>query len=88
VKKRKNQKRKRKVAKPRPKQTPEVAKRRAIVQANPTLRSQQLVKRFDFDNIRMPPGWDAPSWTAAYQKPEYRPLIQTMVSKDRHWLAR
>lgn len=64
----------------------EVAKRRALVKANPGLVAREMCELFDRKQVPLPQPWqDAGfhSWIEAYQRAEYRRRIRVLISKDR-----
>lgn len=66
---------------------PEKAKRRAIVRENPGQTAERLCTEFDGRGVPLLEQWvhlhEVRTWTAAYKNKRLRPLIQTLISKDR-----
>jgi hypothetical protein len=66
---------------------PDIAKRRAIVHQKSKLSSEDLCKRFDLDDVRLPVGWierfNVSDWRRAYQNKKCRRLIHKLISVDK-----
>jgi len=65
---------------------PEVAKRAALVKANPGIPADEMCETFDRENVPLPTRWHAAglqSWSRAYKNSDYRSRIYTLISKDR-----
>jgi len=73
-----------------PDETPEIAKRRAIVRQNRDKPTLEICKLFDAADypVPIPPKWDAEygvrNWVDAYEHPGLHQNVETIVSKDRH----
>jgi hypothetical protein len=75
-------------AKPRKPQrcNPEVAKRRALVKANPGIDAEEICEIFDREGVPLPSKWLEAGfkiWCVAYKRPGYRAKIDVLISKDR-----
>lgn len=65
-------------------QGPEIAKRRTIIRQNPSLNASGLCLLFDNLGVPLPKSMsDAGGWVKAYRASQYRPRIDTIISKDR-----
>jgi len=65
---------------------PEVAKRRALVKANPDASACDMCEIWDRASVPLRSKWQAAgfrSWADAYLNPQYRTRIDTLISKDR-----
>lgn len=65
---------------------PDVAKRRALVRANPNVSAQEMCEVFDREHVPLPSKWQGTglrSWIEAYKSLQYRSRIRVLISKDR-----
>lgn len=65
----------------------EVAKRRALVRANPGLKAREMCVIFDRHSVALPPKWLVAGydrWGYVYKVAQYRSKIDSLISKDRH----
>ena len=65
---------------------PEVAKRVALVKANPGVPAAEMCEIFDRETVPLSAKWlDAglQTWSRAYKNSDYRGRIDTLISKDR-----
>ena len=65
-----------------------VVMRRAIIYQNPDMSHEDLCKQFDFHHVPMPSEWTInadsnSSWKSAYRNPNFRKLIDPMISKEK-----
>jgi hypothetical protein len=66
---------------------PEIAKRRALVQANPDASAYDLCIIFDQQGVPLPRKWveaGLKSWVSAYKNSRYQNRLQVLISKDRY----
>jgi len=69
-----------------PRMDPEVAKRVALVKANPGIPANEICEIFDREKVPLPMRWLAAglqTWSRAYKNSDYRRRIDTLISKDR-----
>ena len=67
-----------------PKESGDVAKRRAIVRGAGSLSVEDICKRLDMDSVPVPDHWEnARTWSAAVKSRQYRSNVHTTISKDR-----
>jgi hypothetical protein len=68
----------------------DVLKRNWVIEANPGLRSRELCKRFDVENIPIPEKWSefpgVDSWSSAYENEVCKKRIHKMISEARRQL--
>ena len=68
----------------------EVLKRNWVIEGNPSLRSCELCKRFDVEEIPIPEHWRqrflVDSWSSAYENEVCKKLIHKMISEARRSL--
>ena len=65
---------------------PEVAKRRALIKANPDVPAREMCEIFDREKVPLPLKWQAAriqSWSNAYKDTNYRRRIQVIITKDK-----
>lgn len=64
-----------------------VLKRNWVIEENPSLRSHELCKRFDAEEIPIPERWrerfSVDSWSSAYENEDCKKLIHKMISEAR-----
>jgi hypothetical protein len=69
-----------------PRIDPEVAKRVALVKANPGIPADEVCETLDREHVPLPAKWLAAglqTWKKAYKNSDYRSRIDTLISKDR-----
>lgn len=63
---------------------PDIAKRRAIVKQNPSLRADGICQLFDFHGIPLPKSMkEAKGWASAYRTKQHRHAIESLIARDR-----